>query len=156
MAATIYLHWSATPYTWVRSGLYHTIVAGDGHLHRLHSYTIDLNAHTWRRNSNAVAISCACMRGRPDPWTMPPTEAQIEAMCREVAGLAAVALGAAVLAHHSAGQAFRGPVTLLQDQDSPAPAFRAQKFPSARSLSIAFSSSASARSFLSRAFSFST
>ncbi len=37
MPATIYLHWSATPYTWVRRGIYHTIVAGDGHLHRLHS-----------------------------------------------------------------------------------------------------------------------
>jgi len=88
MAPTIYLHWSATPYTWVRTGLYHTIVAGDGHLHRLHSYTIDLNAHTWRRNSNAVAISCACMGGSPDPWTIPPTEAQITAMCQEVAAVA--------------------------------------------------------------------
>lgn len=88
MAATIYLHWSATPYTWVRSGVYHTIVAGDGHLHRLHSYTMDLNAHTWRRNSNAVAISCACMGGNPDPWTIPPTEAQLEAMCQEVAAVA--------------------------------------------------------------------
>ncbi|MCP9826604.1 N-acetylmuramoyl-L-alanine amidase [Synechococcus sp. EJ6-Ellesmere] len=88
MAATIYLHWSATPYSWVRQGLYHTIVAGDGHLYRLHSYTIDLNAHTWRRNSNAVAISCACMGGSPDPWAIPPTEAQIEAMCTEVADLA--------------------------------------------------------------------
>ncbi len=88
MAATIYLHWSATPYSWVRSGAYHTIVAGDGHLHRLHSYTIDLNAHTWRRNSNAVAISCACMGGVPDPWTIPPTDAQIEAMCREAAAVA--------------------------------------------------------------------
>jgi hypothetical protein len=88
MAPTIYQHWSATPYTWVRTGLYHTIVAGDGHLHRLHSYTIDLNAHTWRRNSNAVAISCACMGGSPDPWTIPPTEAQITAMCQEVAAVA--------------------------------------------------------------------
>lgn len=88
MAPTIYLHWSATPYTWVRRGMYHTIVAGDGHLHRLHSYTIDLNAHTWRRNSNAVGISCACMGGSPDPWTIPPTEVQIAAMCQEVADLA--------------------------------------------------------------------
>jgi sporadic carbohydrate cluster 2OG-Fe(II) oxygenase len=32
------------------------------------------------------------------------------------------------------------PGTLLQDLDGPAPTFRAQKFPSARSLSIAFSS----------------
>ena len=70
--------------------------------------------------------------------------------------IAALALGAAVLAHHPAGQAFRGPETLLQDRDGPAATLRAQKFPSARSLSIAFSNSASARSFLSRAFSFSS
>jgi hypothetical protein len=76
----------------------------------------------------------------------------------QVEDLAAMAVRAAVLAHHSAGQAFRGPVTLLQDHDGPvalrgalcsATAFRAQKFPSARSLSIAFSNSASARSFYS-------
>jgi hypothetical protein len=88
MAATIYLHWSATPYTWLRSGLYHAVVAVDRRLHRLHSYTIDLNTHTWRRNSNAGAISCACMGGSPDPWTIPPTAAQIEAMCQEVAAVA--------------------------------------------------------------------
>jgi len=67
MAPTIYLHWSATPYTSVRTGFYHTIVSGDGHLHHLHSYTIDPNAHTWRRSSNTVAISCACRGGSPDP-----------------------------------------------------------------------------------------
>ncbi len=88
MAATIYLHWSATPYDWVRQGVYHTIVAGDGRLHRLHAYNIDLNTHTYRRNSNAIALSCACMGGRPDPWTLPPTPAQIEAMCAEVAAVA--------------------------------------------------------------------
>ena len=50
------------------------------------------------------------------------------------------------------------PVTLLQNNHRPAPAFRTQKFPSARSFYIAFSSSASASasSFLSRAFSFSS
>lgn len=56
-------------------------------------------------------------------------------------------LGAAVLPHHPADEAFRSPVTLLQNRDgSVAPrgapigatTFRAQKFPSARSLSIAF------------------
>ena len=69
---------------------------------------------------------------------------------------AAMALGAAVLAHNPAGEPLRCPVTLLQDNHRPASAFRAQKFPSARSFSIAFSSSASASSFLSRAFSFSS
>ena len=34
-------------------------------MHRLHAYTVDLPAHTWRRNSNAVALSCACMGGPP-------------------------------------------------------------------------------------------
>ncbi|CAK6697893.1 N-acetylmuramoyl-L-alanine amidase [Synechococcus sp. BA-124 BA4] len=89
MPATIYLHWAATPYTWVRSGLYHTIISGDGRLNRLHAYSVDLPAHTWRRNSNSVALSCACMGGQPDPWTIPPTEAQLEAMCREAARIAA-------------------------------------------------------------------
>ena len=88
MPATIYLHWTATPYSWVRSGLYHTIIAGDGTLHRLHAYSIVLPAHTWRRNSNSVALSCACMGGRPDPWTIPPTEVQLDAMCREAAQVA--------------------------------------------------------------------
>jgi hypothetical protein len=88
MPATIYLHWAATPYSWVRSGLYHTIIGGDGTLHRLHAYSIDLPAHTWRRNGNAVALSCACMGGRPDPWTLPPTEVQLDAMCREAAEVA--------------------------------------------------------------------
>jgi hypothetical protein len=49
---------------------------------------VDLPAHTWRRNSNAVALCCACMGGRPDPWTIPPTEAQLEALCGETARLA--------------------------------------------------------------------
>jgi len=89
MPATIYLHWAATPYSWVRSGLYHTIISGDGRLNRLHAYSIDLPAHTYRRNSNSVALSCACMGGQPDPWTIPPTEAQLEAMCQEAARIAA-------------------------------------------------------------------
>jgi hypothetical protein len=69
MPSTIYLHWAATPYTWLRSRVYHTIVSGSGTIHRLHSYSVDLPAHTWRRNSNAIAISCACMGGQPDPWS---------------------------------------------------------------------------------------
>ncbi|MBM5797126.1 MAG: N-acetylmuramoyl-L-alanine amidase [Cyanobacteria bacterium M_surface_9_m1_291] len=88
MAATIYLHWAATPYDWVRSGLYHSIISGSGVVHRLHSYTVDLPAHTWRRNSNAIALSCACMGGRPDPWSIPPTPGQLEALCQEATRVA--------------------------------------------------------------------
>lgn len=87
MAAKIYLHWTATHYNWVHRGSYHSIITGDGVLHRLHDYSIDLPAHTWRRNSNAVGLSCACMGGSPDPWTIPPTSAQVETLCREVARL---------------------------------------------------------------------
>jgi hypothetical protein len=88
MPATIYLHWAATPYNWVRSGLYHSIISGDGQVRRLHSYAVDLPAHTWRRNANAVALSCACMGGRPDPWSIPPTPVQLEALCQEAAAVA--------------------------------------------------------------------
>ena len=29
MAATIYLHWTATGYDWIRPGQYHSIIGGD-------------------------------------------------------------------------------------------------------------------------------
>ncbi len=74
----------------------------------------------------------------------------------DIDNLAPMALGAAVLPRHPADKAFRSPVTILQNRDGSAVSFRAQKFPSASSLSIAFSSSAFARGFLSRAFSFSS
>lgn len=72
IAATIYLHWVATPYTWGRFGLHHTIISGDGRLNRLHAYSVDLPAHTWRRNSNSVALSCARMGGQLQPSVSSP------------------------------------------------------------------------------------
>lgn len=88
MAATIYLHWTATGYDWIRPGHYHSIIGGDGRVHRLHSYSVDLSAHTWQRNSNAVALTCSCMGGIPDPWTQPPTPHQLESLCAETAAVA--------------------------------------------------------------------
>lgn len=88
MAVTIYLHWTATGYDWIRPGHYHSIISGDGVIHRLHSYNVDLPAHTWRRNSNSIALSCACMGGMPDPWTVPPTDAQLKSLCFEAASVA--------------------------------------------------------------------
>ena len=88
MAATIYLHWTATGYDWIRPGHYHVIISGDGRVHRLHSTSVDLPAHTWARNSNAVALSCSCMGGQPDPWTLPPTPAQLDSLCAETAAIA--------------------------------------------------------------------
>lgn len=87
MPAKIYLHWTATHYDWVVRDHYHTIVTGNGRIHRLHDYTIDLSGHTYGRNDNSIGISCACMGGE-DPWDLPPTDAQVEAMCQEVARVA--------------------------------------------------------------------
>lgn len=88
MAATIYLHWTATGYDWIRPGHYHSIITGDGRVHRLHSYGVDLPAHTWGRNSNSVALACACMGGQPDPWSQPPSAVQLQGLCQETAAIA--------------------------------------------------------------------
>ena len=88
MAAVIYLHWTATGYDWIRPGHYHSIIAGDGRVHRLHAYSVDLPAHTYARNRNSVALSCACMGGIPNPWTQPPTSAQLQSLCAEAAAIA--------------------------------------------------------------------
>src|SRR5690606_38161633 len=63
------------------------------------------------------------------------------------------ALGGSVLADHPARPALRDPEPPAQHLHSCASPVRGQKFPSASSLSIALSSSASARSFFRRAFS---
>ena len=63
------------------------------------------------------------------------------------------ALRRAVLAHHRARPALRDPEPRLDALNSDPAAVRGHHFPSASSLSIALSSSASANSFLSRAFS---
>ena len=80
MAPILYLHWTATGNDWIRPGHYHSIIAGDGRVHRLHDYDVDLPAHTWARNSNSVALACACMGGRPDPWAQPPTAVQLTSL----------------------------------------------------------------------------
>ena len=49
---------------------------------------MDLPAHTYGRNRNSVALSCACMGGVPDPWTQPPTESQLNSLCAEAAAVA--------------------------------------------------------------------
>lgn len=88
MASTIYLHWAATHDGWIRPGHYHSIVTGDGQVHRLHAYEVDLPAHTWRRNTDSVALAVACMWGMPDPWTQAPSPLQLSSLCQEAASLA--------------------------------------------------------------------
>ena len=57
-------------------------------------------------------------------------------------------LGTATLVHHLAGKSLRNPEHGSQGFSSPAAPFRAQKFTFVRSVSIAFSSTASAKNFL--------
>ena len=66
-----------------------------------------------------------------------------------VGGRLGTALSGAVLAHHRARPALRDPEPLLDALHRDPPAVRGHHFPSASSLSIALSSSASANSFLS-------
>ena len=87
MASTIYLHWTATHDGWIRPGHYHSIVTGDGQVHRLHAYDVALPAHTWRRNTDSVALAVACMGGMPDPWTQAPSPLQLSSLCQEAASL---------------------------------------------------------------------
>jgi hypothetical protein len=72
----------------------------------------------------------------------------------DIDNLVGMPMGTAVSAHHLAGEPLRNPENGAQGFPNPEATFRAQKFPSAISLRIAFSSSASAKSFLRRAFSF--
>jgi len=54
-------HWGKLrkpPEAWFTGDVCHHLPALDGH--PLHSYGADLPAHTWRRNTNAVALSCDC------------------------------------------------------------------------------------------------
>ena len=83
----IYLHWSATDYNWAVPGYYHTIVQGNGTIRRLTGYDQPLDGHTYARNNDSVGLCLACMGGQG--WSnFPPTEAQIESLCKEVANLA--------------------------------------------------------------------
>ena len=57
-------------------------------MHWLHANSVDLPVHSYGPNRNSVALSCACMGGIPDPWTQPPTPAQLTSLCAEAAAIA--------------------------------------------------------------------
>lgn len=82
----IYLHWTATDYGWADPGYYHTVITGEGRIHRLTPYEQPLNAHTYARNQGSVSLSISCLLD--DDWhSFPPTPIQIERLCQEVAQL---------------------------------------------------------------------
>ena len=69
------------------AGAYHTVVKGNGDIIKVAGYDQRMN-HTFRRNTDSVGISCACMGGRRLAQHFPPTQNQVENMCREAAQLA--------------------------------------------------------------------
>lgn len=81
----IYLHWTAGGHQSV-VGPYHTIITGDGKIHRRVPYDRH-TYHTYKRNSNAIGIAIAAMGGK-NPWSTPPTDKQLNSMASEVANVA--------------------------------------------------------------------
>lgn len=84
----IYLHWSAGHYGSI-FGDYHVNITGDGALY-ITGDLDEVKAHTWRRNTGAVAISlcCCCGATTNDLGDEPPTAEQIEAMAQAIAAIA--------------------------------------------------------------------
>jgi len=84
----IFLHWTAGNYNFKEKGHYHTIVQGDGSLYKAHPYSQRSGvSHTYRRNSEGVGLSVASMGGKPDPWSQPPKEIQLESLAKEIANI---------------------------------------------------------------------
>tara|TARA_B100000902_G_scaffold52397_1_gene59120 strand:+ start:5861 stop:7441 length:1581 start_codon:yes stop_codon:yes gene_type:complete len=57
----IYFHWSGGIGYVDRPAAYHSYVDGAGKIHYNSPYTIDKKEHTWKRNTNSVAIAAAAM-----------------------------------------------------------------------------------------------
>lgn len=83
----IYLHWTAGGYQSVPRGSYHTIITGDGKIHRVIPYD-QRGQHTEKRNSNSVGLSVAAMGGNPEPWSIPVKSIQYQKMAEESAKIA--------------------------------------------------------------------
>lgn len=88
----IFCHWTGTPYNWNglkpnNSPAYHSTFNEKGRKTQHMIYSMPLSGHTYRRNSNSIALSCCCMGG--EIWEdYPPTHDQIDAMCKEAADVA--------------------------------------------------------------------
>lgn len=82
----VYLHWTAGAKTSTYGG-YHTVITGDGKVHRKAPYSNRGRAHTAYRNSRGVGIAVAAMSGPSSAydWANP---VQYEAMAQEVANIA--------------------------------------------------------------------
>lgn len=86
----IYLHWTATPYQWggfETNGdpAYHRIYDDKGASKTIQPFTKPLNAHTYGRNHNSIALSLCCMDPHNGEWSVPPTEAQLHYITKDCA-----------------------------------------------------------------------
>gem|GEM_PF-2266264 len=107
---------------------------------------VDLPALTPQDRAGFLPTETGMLPGEP---TQPLAELHILGWFRP----RAATLSRTVLAHHPTRPTFRYPEPLLEDSDCSPATVRGHHFPSANSLSIALSNSASASSFFSRAFS---
>lgn len=82
----IFLHWTGGAYDSTYGG-YHTVITGDGKIHRKAKYSNRGREHTWRRNSQGVGISVASMASSEN-WNHPTKDVQWASMANEAAALA--------------------------------------------------------------------
>lgn len=85
----MFLHWTGGGYNFRAKGHYHSIIQGDGSVFKAHDYSQRSGvAHTHLRNSSGIGMSIAAMGGKPDYWTVPVKDVQIESMAKEIANVA--------------------------------------------------------------------
>lgn len=89
----LYLHWTAGHYDNTYNE-YHLNITGDGALWSSCEKMTEGKAHTWQRNSGAVAVSICCCAdavayadGSVDFGSVPPTQQQLETLAQVVAVL---------------------------------------------------------------------
>ena len=85
MAAVIYLHWTATGYDWIRPGHYHSLIGGDGRVHRLHNNSMDLFVELYGRTSTAFPFLALCAAVRP--LFSPSQSFSVTSLCAEAAAI---------------------------------------------------------------------
>lgn len=83
----IYLHWTGTRKDWARAGSYHSVITGDGKVHRLTPYSLHQGGSTYNRNTGAISLSMACMAGSHGNYEW-PDDNQIDSLCKEAAKVA--------------------------------------------------------------------
>ncbi len=84
----LFLHWSAGNYEQYFDD-YHIAITGAGEIYKNSAPLTATLAHTWQHNTGAVGICLCCAKGATptDFGQFPPTEIQIDVLCRVCAVL---------------------------------------------------------------------